>query len=134
VVALECCLEQLEPKPRDLENADNRLIWCNRVQCIRPIIQVMKSLIPRPSQQQIGNGDSEARFHAQLFGEKSAHYLQNCRCVFILSDHHINGPSRDTSLFLEWDVFHYLRVHNYSPYTPSVNLRAVIQKGFHGLN
>jgi hypothetical protein len=102
VVALECCLQQLEPKPRDLENADNRLIWCNRIQCIRPIIQVMKSLIPRSSQQQIGNGDSEARFHVQLFGERSARHLQNCRCVFILSDHRTNGPSCDISRFLEW--------------------------------
>ena len=98
MVALECCLEQLEPKPRDLENADNRLIWCNRVQCIRPIIQIMKNLIPRSSQQQIGNGDSEARFHVQLFGERSVRHLQNCRCVFILSDHRTNGPSCDIAV------------------------------------
>ncbi|CAB4036520.1 Hypothetical predicted protein, partial [Paramuricea clavata] len=86
VVALECCLQQLEPKPRDLENADNRLIWCNRVQCIFPIIQVMEGLIPRPSQQQIGNGDNEARFPARIFGERSTHYLQNCRTTWIRLD------------------------------------------------
>jgi hypothetical protein len=39
-------------------------------------------------------------------------------------------PLRDTSLFLEWGVFEYLRLHNFSPYTP-MNLRPVIQKGFH---
>jgi hypothetical protein len=134
-MALECCLEQLEPKPRDLENADNRLIWCNRVQCIRPIIQVMITLIPRPLQKQTGNADSEARFHAQLFGEKFTSYLQNCRYVLIVYGHRTNSrPLRDASLFLEWGVFEYLRVHNYSPYT-LVNLRAVIQlKSFHGLN
>ena len=81
MVALKCCLEQLEPRREDLKNTNSRLIWCNGVQCIRPIIQVMKSLISRPSQQQIGNGDSEARFIAQLFGERSVHHLQNCRCV-----------------------------------------------------
>ncbi|CAB4035275.1 Hypothetical predicted protein, partial [Paramuricea clavata] len=86
VAALECCLQQLEPISGDLENSDSRLIWCNRVQCIRPVIEVMKGLIPRPSQQQIGNGDSEARSHAQFFGEKSAHYLQNCRATWIRLD------------------------------------------------
>ncbi|CAB4014180.1 E3 ubiquitin- ligase rnf213-alpha-like, partial [Paramuricea clavata] len=86
LMALECCLEQLEPKPKDLRNADNRLIWCNRVQCIRPIIQVMITLIPRPSQQQTGNGDSEAWFHAQLFGEKFTSFLQNCRTTWIRLD------------------------------------------------
>ncbi|CAB3996228.1 E3 ubiquitin- ligase rnf213-alpha-like, partial [Paramuricea clavata] len=86
VVALKCCLEQLEPRREDLKNANSRLVWCNRVQCIRPIIQVMKSLISRPSQQQLGNGDSEARFIAQLFGERSVHHLQNCRIMWIRLD------------------------------------------------
>ena len=79
MAALECCLLQLEPTRKDLENADNRLIWCNRVQSIRPIIQIMKTLISKPSQQQTEDTNSEARFHAQLFGDRSAHILQNCR-------------------------------------------------------
>ena len=79
MAALECCLQQLEPKPEDLENTDNRLIWCNRVQCIRPIIQVMKTLISKPFQQQVEDTNSEARFPGQLFGDRSDHILQNCR-------------------------------------------------------
>ena len=85
MAALECCLQQLEPKSEDLENTDNGLVWCNRVQCIRPIIQVMKTLISKPSQQQIEDGNSEARFHDQLFGDRCAHIWLNCRCVRILS-------------------------------------------------
>ncbi len=72
MVALQCCLEQLEPNRDDLKNADNRLIWCNRVQCISPIIRVMKSLISEPSQQQIGNAHTMER-------------LQICRCVLVQS-------------------------------------------------
>ncbi len=75
MVALQCCLEQLEPNRDNLENADNKLIWCNQVQCIRPIIQsiqVMKSLISGPSQQQIGNVHTKE-------------ILQHCRCVLVQS-------------------------------------------------
>jgi hypothetical protein len=85
VVALECCLQQLEPKPEDLQNAENRLIWCNRVQSIRPTVQVMKTFISRPAQQQNTGGNSEEIFHDQLFGDQSARILHNCRCVFILA-------------------------------------------------
>ena len=80
VVALEYCLQQLAPCLKDLENADTSLIWCNRVHCIRPIIQVMKSEISSPSEQQIGN---EPRIDVQLSKERSAHILQNCRCEII---------------------------------------------------
>ena len=81
MVALECCLQQLEPKPEDLKEADNRLTWCNRVQSIRPIMQVMKTLTSRPPQHQNALGNSEERFHNHLFGDKYAHILRDCRCV-----------------------------------------------------
>ena len=74
-------MQQLEPKPENLENTDNRSIWCNRVQSIRPIIQVMKTLIFKPLQQQVENTNSDTRFPDQLFGDRSAHILQNCRFV-----------------------------------------------------
>ncbi|CAB4007146.1 Hypothetical predicted protein, partial [Paramuricea clavata] len=86
VVALECCLQQLEPCPDDLENAENRLIWCKRVQCVRPIIQVMKSEISKPAQQQKENGSNEAQFSSQLSEARSAHILQNCRTTWIRLD------------------------------------------------
>ena len=81
MVAVECCVQQLEPKPEDLENTDNRLIWCNRVQSIRPIVQVMKTLISKPAQHQINDDNSKARFHDQLFGGQSAHIWRDCRFV-----------------------------------------------------
>ena len=78
MVALECCLQQLEPKPEDMEKSRCRWMWCNQVQRIRPIIEVM---ISQSSQQQTENTNSGARLHAQLLGDRSAHILQNCRCV-----------------------------------------------------
>ena len=80
MLALACCLQQLEPKPDDLENADNKLIWCNRLQCIRPVIQVIKTM-QREQQQQSVQVNSEARFHDQLFGGQAAHIWHGCRCV-----------------------------------------------------
>ena len=79
--ALEWCLQQLEPKPEDLQNAENRLIWCNRVQSIRPIIQVMKTFNSRPPQEQKVVGTSGERFHEQLFSDRSAHIFNDCRFV-----------------------------------------------------
>ena len=79
MVALEYCLQNLEPNPDNLKNASNRLIWCNRVQSIRPIIQVTKSLILTPLEQQEMHGEKE--FKGQLSTKRSAHILQACRCV-----------------------------------------------------
>ena len=84
MVALEYCLQQLEPTLEDLENASKRLSWCNRVQTIRPIMQVTKSLISTPSHQQQIHGNNESGFNGQLATKKSAHILQNCRYVLIL--------------------------------------------------
>ena len=84
MVALEYCLQNVEPKPDNLKNANNRMIWCNRVQSIRPIIQVTKSLILTPLEQQGMHGNNESGFNGQLSTMKSAHILQACRCVFML--------------------------------------------------
>lgn len=85
VVALEYCLLQLEPTPDDLENPKDRLNWCNRVQCIRPIMQVTKSWISRPLQQLKIDKDNESMFNSQpISTQRSAHYLQICRCVLML--------------------------------------------------
>ena len=81
MVALELCLQQLEPKPNDLKDVDRRLSWCNRVQSICPVIEVMKNLIPRPSKKQYVVGNSAVRFHDQLFGDHFASIWRECRCV-----------------------------------------------------
>ena len=60
-----------------MKDGVNRTIWCNRVQSIRPIVEVMKSFIP--SEQQEQNFDVENKLGAQVFGEKSARIFENCR-------------------------------------------------------
>ena len=82
MVALECCLQQLEPKIEELENAKSRLIWCNQVQCLRRYVeQVMKVSISKPLQQQVEDGNSKATFYDQHFGDVSANDFHDVRCV-----------------------------------------------------
>ena len=69
MVALELCLQHLEPKPNDLKDANKRLSWCNRVQLIRPVIQVMKNLIARSSKKQ------------NVVGDQFSRIWRECRCV-----------------------------------------------------
>ena len=81
MVALELCLQQLEPKSDDLKDANKRLSWCNHVQSIRPVVQVMKTLIPRPSKKQNVVSNNAPRFYDQLLGDQFAGIWRKCRCV-----------------------------------------------------
>ena len=82
MVTLELCLQQLEPKPEDLKNLNKRLSWCNRVQSVRSVVQVMQTLIPRPPKEQSIVGNSAARFQTdQLCGDQFARILRECRYV-----------------------------------------------------
>ena len=82
MVALELCLQKLEPKPEDLKNLKKRLNWCNRVQSVRSVIQVMQTLIPRLPKEQNVVGISAARFQTdQLCGDQFARILRGCRYV-----------------------------------------------------
>ena len=77
-MALEFCLQQLEPVPEGLANCKDRLTWCNLVQCIRPVVDVLKKLSSGISGQQRKTDRNMAKFTDRVFGEKSAQILQNC--------------------------------------------------------
>ena len=72
VATLDYCLKELEPSRKELEHVAGRLVWCNRVQCIRPTIQIMRELFEKdlPPDTLVCN-----------FGEVSKHIMRSCRLV-----------------------------------------------------
>ncbi|XP_028416584.1 E3 ubiquitin-protein ligase rnf213-alpha-like [Dendronephthya gigantea] len=84
-VALEYCLQKLEPTPKDLESIGNRSCWCNRVQRVGPVVKVLKNLKYSWNKQQNKDGD-QAGFVTRLFGEKSIVIFEECRMMWIRLD------------------------------------------------
>lgn len=62
---------------QELEHGDQRSIWCNRVQSIRPAMEVIARLIARPHEEP--SEDPQLDSQVYRIGETTKHTIHNCR-------------------------------------------------------
>ena len=77
-MTLECCLEELVLKRQQLMHSEQRLIWCNKIQIVRPTIQVMTRVFPERLQQR-SLDDLQLDSQVVSIGMESIRIMNHCR-------------------------------------------------------
>lgn len=77
-MTLECCLKELELKRQQLVPSEQRLMWCNQIQSVRPTIQVMTRVFPE-SLQQKSLDDLQLDNQVMSIGTESIRIMNQCR-------------------------------------------------------
>ena len=91
VAALDFCFNDLQPRREELEDNASRLVWCNRVQTIRPTMQIMKELF-KPQK------DVAPDTLMCNFGQVSRQLMQSCRFVDLLNCYGAKLHSKELKL------------------------------------
>ena len=77
-MALECCLKELELKRQQLMHNEQRLLWYNKIQSVRPTIQVMMRVFPERLQQK-SLDDLQLDSQVVSIGTESIRLMNHCR-------------------------------------------------------
>ena len=72
-VALQMCLAKLTPTEEELDDPQQRYLWCNRVLAIRAPLETMLHKPMKQAQRDAQNN---------CYGNKTVAVLRNCRSVF----------------------------------------------------